>query len=254
VTLTIDIFFVNQIPFFCTYSLVICFLSVTHLGNRKITTIFKALKAMCNYYLQQGFQVVFIKGDGEFAPLEALRQDIYGAPELNLASAKEHVPEIERKIRVINERTRAVIYLVPFNSLPPRILIHAVLFVTKQLNLFPVKGGLSSRLSPKQIMSGKVVHYKFCSMGFGRYCQIHKEDGPQNSNAARTQGAISLGPSGNAQGGHKFYTLSTGQVVTRRAWTELPTPPSVIERVHLLAKGMRAFPIFTIGRDVSSVM
>jgi hypothetical protein len=77
VTLTIDIFFVNQIPFFCTYSLVICFLSVTHLGNRKITTIFKVLKAMCNYYLQKGFQVVFIKGDGEFAPLEALRQDIY---------------------------------------------------------------------------------------------------------------------------------------------------------------------------------
>ncbi len=34
-------------------------------------------------------------------------------------------------------------------------------------------------------------------------------------------------------------------MVTRRAWTELPTPPSVIERVHLLAKGMRAFPIFT---------
>jgi hypothetical protein len=69
VTLTIYIFFVNKIPFFDTYSLVICFLSVTHLGNRKIRTIFAALKAMCNYYLQQGFQVVFIKGDGKFAPL-----------------------------------------------------------------------------------------------------------------------------------------------------------------------------------------
>ena len=71
-TLTIDIFFVNKIPFFATYSLVICFLLVTHLGNRKVPTIFKALKVMCNYYLQQGFQVVFIKGDGEFAPLQAL--------------------------------------------------------------------------------------------------------------------------------------------------------------------------------------
>jgi hypothetical protein len=29
---------------------------------------------------------------------------------------------------------------------------------------------------PKQIMSGEVVHYKFCAMGFGRYCQIHEED------------------------------------------------------------------------------
>ena len=77
-----------------------------------------------------------------------------------LASAKEHVPEIERKIQVIKERVRAVIYSIPFNSLPTRMLVHTVLFVTKQLNLFPVKGGLSLKLSPKQIMSGEVVHYK----------------------------------------------------------------------------------------------
>ncbi len=44
VTLTIDILFVNKIPFIITYSLVICFLSVTHLSNRKALTIFNALK------------------------------------------------------------------------------------------------------------------------------------------------------------------------------------------------------------------
>jgi hypothetical protein len=59
------------------------------------------------------------------------------------------------------------------------------------------------------------------------------------------QGAISLGHRGNAQGGHKFYTLTTGKVVNQRAWTELPTPESVIKRVHMLAKGMPSFPIFT---------
>jgi hypothetical protein len=50
---------------------------------------------------------------------------------------------------------------------------------------------------------------------------------------ARTQGAISLGPSGNSQGGQKFYTLT------------IPTPNSVITRVHLLAKGMPALLVFT---------
>ena len=85
-------------------------------------------------------------------------------------------------------------------------------------------------------------------MGFGRYCQIHEEDQPRNSLKARTRGAISLGPSGNAQGGHKFYTLDNGTVVVRRAWTELPTPQSVIERVHLLARGMPALPVFTDRR------
>jgi hypothetical protein len=94
---------------------------------------------------------------------------VYGVPKLNLASANEHIPEIERKIWVIKERVRVVIYSIPFNSLPARMLVHAVLFVTKQLNLFPVKGGLLSKLSPKQIMLGEVVHYKFCAMGFGQY-------------------------------------------------------------------------------------
>jgi hypothetical protein len=131
---------------------------------------------MCGYYLQQGFQIVFIKGNREFAPLEAWMATAYGAPKLNLASANEHAPEIERKIRVIKEGVRAAIYSITFNSLPARMLVHAVLFVTKQLNLFPMKGGLSSKLSPKQIMLGKVVHYKFCSMGFGRFWQIHEKD------------------------------------------------------------------------------
>ena len=151
---------------------------VTHLSNRKALTIFYALKAMCNYYLQRGFRVVFIKGDGEFAPLQAWMGTVYGAPQLNLASADEHLPDIECKIRVIKERVQAVIYSIPFNALPAWMLIQVVLFVVKQLNLFPVKGKLSPHLSPKQIMSGEVVDYKFCSMGFGRYCQIHEEVQP----------------------------------------------------------------------------
>ena len=92
---------------------------------------------MCSYYLQWGFQIVFIEGNGELAPLEAWMAMAYGAPKLNLASANKHIPEIERKIWVIKERVRAVIYSIPFNSLPARMLVHAVLFVTKQLNLLP---------------------------------------------------------------------------------------------------------------------
>jgi hypothetical protein len=180
---------------------------------------------------------------------------VYGVPKLNLVSANKHVPEIERKIRVIKERVRAVIYSIPFNSLPAWMLVHAVLFVTKQLNLFPMKGGLSLKLSPKQIMSGKVVHYKFCAMSFDWYYQIHEEDQPCNGMVQQTQGAILLGISGNAQGGHKFFTLTTGKVVICWAWTELPTSVAVIERVALPAKGMPALPIFTdrSGRVIGDV-
>jgi hypothetical protein len=58
---------------------------------------------MHNYYLQCGFQIVFIKGDGEFKPMEDMMSELYGAPKLNLSSANKHVLEIERKIWVIKE-------------------------------------------------------------------------------------------------------------------------------------------------------
>ncbi len=90
---------------------------------------------MHNFYLQHGFQIVFIKGDGEFKPMEGMMSELYGAHKINLSSANEHVPEIERKIWVIKERVRAVIYSLPLNALPPVVLVNAVLFVTKQLNI-----------------------------------------------------------------------------------------------------------------------
>jgi hypothetical protein len=53
VTLTIDIFFVNKIPFFLTLSRVLYFTTVTHLPDRSLDQIFKALKGIFYYYLQQ---------------------------------------------------------------------------------------------------------------------------------------------------------------------------------------------------------
>ena len=133
---------------------------------------------MHNYYLHCGCQIVFIKGDGEFKPLEDSMFELYGAPKINLSSASEHVPEIERKIWVIKERVCAVVYILPVKALPPTVLAHAALFVTKQLNLFPLKEGILTRFSPKQIMTREVVRNKFCSVPFGQYCQISKEDTP----------------------------------------------------------------------------
>jgi hypothetical protein len=245
VTLTIDIFFANGVPYFVTLSLRICFLSVMHLQNWKIDTIVRALKAMHNFYLQRGFQIVFIKGDGEFKPMDRMMSELYGAPKINLSSANEHVPEIERKIWIITERVRAVVYSLLVNALPLVVLVNAVLFVTKQLNLFPVKGGISTQFSPKQIMTGEVVHYKFCSIPFGQYCQISEEGTLQNSLAARTQDAIAIGPSGNVQGGHKFYTLHTASIVVQWDWKALPMPQSIIDHLNAKVQGQPTYPVFT---------
>ena len=79
-----------------------------------------------------------------------------------------------------------------------------VFCVVKFLNYFPVKGGVSTQFSPKAILSGKVIHYKYYCMPFGTHCQVDEEVAPLNILVACIQGTMSLGPSGNVQGGHRF--------------------------------------------------
>ena len=184
VTLSIDIFFVNNIPFFLTLSRSIIFATVMHLVDRQSTMIFKAFKSIFQYYLQHGFQITGVTGDGKFAPLQADMVELPGAPRLNLASANEHEPFVERRIRVINERIRSIRHSLPFRAIPKTMTTYMVFYVVKLLNYFPAKGGISDQYSPKAILSGKLVHIKYYTMPFGTYCQVHEEVAPRNSMAA----------------------------------------------------------------------
>jgi hypothetical protein len=114
------------------------------------------------------------------------------------------------------------------------------------LNFFPTKGGISENLSPKTIMSGEVLEYKkHLCLQIGQYCQVHEEETPRNSQVARTKGAISLGPSGNLQGGFKFMALDSGKKITRRNWDVIPMPDLVIARVNTLGKDQPEMFTFT---------
>jgi hypothetical protein len=113
--------------------------------------------------------------------------------------------------------------------------IHIVLNVVKLLIFFLTKGVVSNTLSPKTIMSGENLDYKkHLSLQIGQYCQVHVEDNPRNSQIARTKGAISLGPSGNLQGGFKCMALNTGKKIVHRSWDVITMPDLVIARVNAL--------------------
>jgi hypothetical protein len=123
VFLTTYIFFVNKITLFLTLSRKICFTAVNHLADRTVPHIFKAFKEMYQYYLQRGFHIKTVHPDGEFVPLKPLIESMTGGPMVNLASAKKHVPEIERRIRVVKERCRATRHILPFETLPKLMTI-----------------------------------------------------------------------------------------------------------------------------------
>jgi len=57
----------------------------------------------------------------------------------------------------------------------------------------------------------------------------------------RTTRAISLQPSGNAQGGHYFISLSSGKRLIRNKWTVLPMQSEVIAAIHQLTAACKKY-------------
>jgi hypothetical protein len=114
--LTVNIFFINKMPFFLTFSQKICFTAVNRLADRTVPQIFKAFKEIYQYYLHRGFQITMVHVEKEFKPLTALiPQSMPGGSMVNLANSNEHVPEIEHQIWVVKERCRATRHSLPFH-------------------------------------------------------------------------------------------------------------------------------------------
>ena len=68
--------------------------------------------------------------DNEFEKL----RNLVSILAINTTAAKEHVPEVERKIRLIKERRRGILNTLPFKKMPRLMLIelvyHVVLWLT----------------------------------------------------------------------------------------------------------------------------
>ena len=144
---------------------------------------------------------------------------------LNVTAANEHVPEMERRFRVIKERARGIKNDLPYITMPKIMVIELLYFVFHWLNAFPVKSGVSETLSPAVIMTARSPDYKkHCKEKFGSYVQTHEEDQPRNSLKAKTIGAITLRPDNSQQAGYWFMNLNTGKRIHRRSWTPIPMP------------------------------
>ena len=229
VTLCVDIMFVNKIPFLITLSRNIKFVTVEALADRHSNSIKKALSAVVNIYQHRGLRVATIMADNEF---EHMRSTF---PMLNTCAANEHVPDIERCIRTVKERTRCTYNTLPYQYIPRVMLIHMIRNTVLWMNAFPSRNGVSTLHSPRYIVIGNELSYNLhAQTEFGRYVQTHEQH--DNTMAPRTMGAICLGPTGNMQGSHWFMSLTSGAKVKRHRWTELPTPTDAIQRVNQIGR------------------
>ena len=225
-----DIMFVNNLPFLITASRNLKAGTAQFMVKRTQESIYSGLQLVIKAYNRRGFNVKMILADPEFECHRQALEDDHNI-DLNIASAGEHVPEIERYIRTVKERIRAQWSRLPYRAKMPRLItIELVKQSVAWLNSFPPKGGVSETLSPRVIMTGiKMDCKKHCRMPFGDCAQAYEKT--DNNNSERTVGAICLGPSYNLQGGYNFMKLSSGKLIHRNQFYPCPITQDVIERV-----------------------
>jgi hypothetical protein len=102
---------------------------------------------------------------------------------------------------------------LPFQHIPRVMLIHLAENAIFWQNAFPRDESVTPEYSTRSIIEGRAIDYhKHIHIPFGAYAHTHEMH--DNTMRPRTIGAICLGPSGNEQGTHFFYSLVTGRVIS----------------------------------------
>ena len=116
VTLCFEMMFVSGLPFAVSIARAIKFGTVEVLANRKAETLLASLKRIKATYARRGFLVNTVAAENEFSTLDVSLSAEGMA--LNVVSRGEHVPEVERHIRTLKERCRAIVQQPAFPQNP----------------------------------------------------------------------------------------------------------------------------------------
>jgi hypothetical protein len=124
VTLVADAMFVNGLPFLVTSLRGLSLVTIKHLPSRTAKRLAQTLERAFRIYTTAGFVVQTAMMDVEFEKLRTLLPHMA----LNTTAAREHVGEIERKIRVVKERARGTFNTLPYKKLPKMMLVELLHF------------------------------------------------------------------------------------------------------------------------------
>ena len=226
--LYVDIMFVNGRAYLIGVFKTLDYVEVKKLRDKSNKELERALKVILRYVQRKGFEVTVIRSDGESAiESEYLRQHIDIPID---TSGGEHVPIIERKIRMVKERIRGVLNTLPFTlteQLEEWLIQNLIYFI----NYVPMRTSVEYT-SAREKLTGKVLDAKTdLKHQFGDYVQVGNQV-TNNSMEERTRGALALMPAGNLEGSWYYMLLGTWKPIKRNWAKELPMPDVVIDYIN----------------------
>jgi hypothetical protein len=234
--LSVDVMFVNKVPYLISVSKPLGFTMVDCLKKgRDAKHLFDALWRHVSIYQQHYFEIKGVITDRESAMQVILPLLRTHGIQSNVSGSGQHAPVVENKIRRIKERVRAHVTTMPY-KLYSVLLMWLVYFCVSRLNMMPCRTRMNP-ISPHEALTGRKLDFKRdIPVGFGEYCQavipsnIFKND----VNKQRTAACITLCPTSNLQGSVMMLQLKTLKVVARDHWQTMPMPDMAIEYLNQL--------------------
>jgi hypothetical protein len=103
-------------------------------------------------FYQAGLVLRRMHCNGEFCGMMEKVEDKLDVDK-HSTGAQDHVPEAEQNHGTIKERIGAAHHCLPYKAIPHIMIRYLAMIQANQLNLLPVKGGVSPYYSPSMILS-----------------------------------------------------------------------------------------------------
>ena len=181
----IDLMFVNSIPYLVSVTNPLEYVMICKLSRKNKSSLWMDLESNVHHITKYGFKITMRRIDGESAVNTLSFESKLAALGIDSTGAGEAVAVVERKIRVIKERVRAIINTV-LSSLTELLESWLLRYVVNRLNLVPTRNSVA-HVSPREKLYGRKINVdKELKHGFGDYVQVHTNS-VDNSNKPRSQ-------------------------------------------------------------------
>ena len=156
--LPIYIMFVNKVTFMMVISNNLKLITAEYIQSRLQKIILAQMKRIKNTCSHKGICFSDCNYDNRFEPLQDGLTSLQ--IELNPVAQDKHVPEIDKFICTIKQRSRNMWNMLLFKKILTSIIIYMVTIHSMWLNMFPPTNEISTKISPRTLVTVLQITYK----------------------------------------------------------------------------------------------
>ena len=155
-TVESDVMFMNRIPFLVSFLIGANFTMVEYVSQRSKTVLTNSIGKEFQFYKNNGYNIKKLLMDRNF---ECIRDSLSEEANLNTIATNVHVPEIERKNRIIKDWARELIITFTSKKIPGRIIIKLIQFMGIWFNQESLENWILDVYYPQNIIMGQDLTY-----------------------------------------------------------------------------------------------